>query len=110
MKTIFERIIEGQIPSRRVYENEHLIAIHDIAPKAPVHVLIITKRVIPDLQSLKPDELFLLEEIVKAAQIIAVQEGIDQTGYRLLTNNGPDAGQMIFHLHFHLLGEALLRR
>lgn len=108
MKTIFEKILAGEIPSKKVMENEHVFAIEDIAPKAPVHVLIITKRVIPDLQSLTHDDFFLLGEIVAAAQQIAEQYGIAKQGYRLLVNNGPYAGQTIHHLHFHLLGGAPL--
>lgn len=101
MATLFEEIIEGKRPADKVYENEHLIAIKDINPAAPVHLLIILRKPIPDLQSLKDYEL--MGEVAKAAQHLAKEFGIEE-GYRLITNNGSPAGQSIFHLHFHLLG------
>lgn len=103
MKTVFERIIQGELPAEKVFENERIIAIKDIAPKAPVHLLIITKKVIPDLQSVQTEDLHLIGEIVQIAQKLAKEFDIED-GYRLLTNIGSDAGQVIFHLHFHLLG------
>jgi histidine triad (HIT) family protein len=103
-KTIFEKIIERELPAEILYEDERLIAIKDKFPKAPVHLLIITKKVIPDLQSMKPEEYPLLQDIVRVAQRLAVEFGLHQEGYRLLVNNGPYAGQEIYHLHFHLLG------
>lgn len=103
MKTIFERIIAGEIKAEQVFENEHVIVIKDIAPKAPLHLLIITKKVIPTLQAMQEEEMPLLAEVVKAAQKMAQQFGVEKSGYRLLVNNGPHAGQEIYHLHFHLL-------
>ncbi len=103
MATLFEKIIAGDLPAERVFENEHILAIKDIYPKAPVHLLIIVKKVIPDLQSLKPEDFHLLGEVVKAAQQLAAEFGIEK-GYRLITNNGVAGGQSIFHLHFHLVG------
>lgn len=103
MKTIFQKIIDGEIPSEKVFENERILAIKDIHPKAPIHILIISKKVIPDLQSVAEEDLPLIGEMVLIAQKLAKQFGITK-GYRLLTNNGASAGQSIFHLHFHLLG------
>lgn len=103
MKSIFEKIIDREIPSEIVFENERVIAIKDIHPQAPVHLLIITKKKIGDIQSLKQEDYPLLEEIIRLAQRLAVEFGIEK-GYRLITNNGSSAGQTIFHLHFHLLG------
>ncbi|MBF8262432.1 MAG: hIT-like protein [Parachlamydiales bacterium] len=103
MSTIFGRIIEGKLPCKKVFENERILAIEDIHPAAPVHILIMPKKEIRDLQSLKGDDLHLIGEIVAVAQKLAVQLGIED-GYRLLTNNGPGAGQSVLHLHFHLLG------
>ncbi len=103
MTSIFSKIIKGEIPSEKVFENERLIAIKDIHPAAPVHILIIPKKEIKDLQSVKPEDLPLIGEIVSVAQQLATQFGIAD-GYRLLTNNGKQAGQAIFHLHFHLMG------
>ena len=104
MKTIFEKIIDGELPSEKVYEDDTLVAIKDKYPKAPVHLLIIPRKVVPDLQSLQPEDLFLIPEIVRVAQILAKQFDVEKEGYRLLVNNGPNAGQTIDHLHFHLLG------
>lgn len=104
MKTLFEKIIAGEIPAQKVYENEHLIAIKDIAPQAPVHLLIITKKVIPNLQSIKKEDYFLLGEVIEAAKKLAKDFNLEKGGYRLLVNNGHHAGQTIPHLHFHLLG------
>lgn len=103
MNTIFGKIILGEIPAEKVFENERILAIKDIHPAAPVHLLIIPKKEIRDIQSLQPEDMHLLKEVVEVAQKLAVEFGVDK-GYRLLTNNGPDAGQTIFHLHFHLIG------
>lgn len=101
--SIFSKIIRGELPAEKVFENEHVVAFKDINPAAPVHILIVTKKEIPDLQSLPPEDFHLLGEIVSAAQILAKRFEITD-GYRLLTNNGAPAGQSIFHLHFHLIG------
>lgn len=103
MTTTFGRIISGEIPAEKVFENERILAIKDIHPAAPVHLLIMPKKEIQDLQSLKPEDLPLIAEIISVAQQLAEKYGIAD-GYRLLTNNGPEAGQTIFHLHFHLIG------
>lgn len=101
--TIFEQIIEGKLPCEKVFENERILAIKDIHPVAPIHLLILTKKPIKNLQSLEKEDFSLLGEIVSTAQLLAKQFGIEN-GYRLLTNNGLEAGQSIFHLHFHLIG------
>jgi histidine triad (HIT) family protein len=101
MTTIFTKIIQREIPAEILLENDDVIVIKDIAPAAPIHLLIITKKVISSLQMLKEEESFLLGAIVKAAQEMARQ--LDITDYRLLTNNGSEAGQSVFHLHFHML-------
>lgn len=103
MTTIFGKIIRGEIPCEKVFENETIFAFKDIAPKAPVHLLIIPKKEIRDLQSMQPEDYPLLGEIVSVAQKLAKEFGIED-GYRLLTNNGPGSGQAVLHLHFHLLG------
>lgn len=103
MTTIFGKIIRGELPAEKVFENERILAIKDIHPAAPVHLLIIPKKEVPNIQSLKGEDLAILQEIVTVAQQLAKEFGIEE-GYRLLTNNGPDAGQTIFHLHFHLIG------
>ncbi len=107
MTTVFGKIIKGELPAEKVFENERILAIKDIHPVAPVHILIMPKKEIPDLQSVVPEDLPLLSEICAVAQQLAKEFHIEK-GYRLLTNNGSDAGQIIFHLHFHLIGGRLL--
>ena len=102
-ETIFEKIIAGKLPSEKVFENDRIIAIKDIHPVAPVHILIIPKKVIPDLQSVSEEDFSLVTESIKIAQHLAKEFNIAD-GYRLITNNGKDGGQVIFHLHFHLIG------
>lgn len=101
--TIFAKIISGELPADKVFENERIIAFKDIHPVAPVHILIVPKKEIPDLQSMGVEDLPLMSEIVEVAQVLAKRYNITD-GYRLLTNNGSLSGQMIFHLHFHLIG------
>ncbi|MCB1111193.1 MAG: histidine triad nucleotide-binding protein [Chlamydiales bacterium] len=103
MTTIFGKIINRELEADIVYEDEHVIAIKDINPAAPVHLLIIPKKEIPRIQEMGEHDLYLLGHVVQVAQKLAKEYNIEE-GYRLLTNNGPDAGQTIFHLHFHLLG------
>jgi histidine triad (HIT) family protein len=103
MSTVFGLIIEGKLPSKKVFENERILAIEDINPVAPVHILIMPKKAISDLQHVEPEDLVLIGEIVRVAQQLAERYEIAD-GYRLLTNNGSIAGQVIFHLHFHLIG------
>lgn len=103
MKTIFSKIINGELPCEKVFENERILAIKDIAPVAPVHILILPKKQIPSLQALQAEDLPLIGEIVQVAKQLAQEYGIEE-GYRFLTNNGQEAGQTIFHLHFHLIG------
>ena|ERR1700722_6049121 len=103
MTTVFAKIIEGKIPSKKVFENERILAIEDIAPAAPVHILIMPKKAISSLHAVKEEDLPLIAEIVQVAQKLAEEFDIAD-GYRLLTNSGAEAGQTVFHLHFHLLG------
>jgi len=103
MTTVFGKIIQGKLPCRKVFENERILAIEDIAPAAPVHILIMPKKEIPNFQSVTEEDMPLIVEIMQVAQQLADEYNIEE-GYRLLTNNGSEAGQTIFHLHFHLLG------
>jgi histidine triad (HIT) family protein len=105
--TIFGLIIAGKLPCTKVFENERILAIEDLHPVAPVHVLIMPKKAFKNIQSLAEKDLALMGEIVRVAQRIAEERGVAD-GYRLLTNNGPDAGQTVFHLHFHLIGGRVL--
>ncbi|MCY3975120.1 MAG: histidine triad nucleotide-binding protein [Simkaniaceae bacterium] len=106
-ETIFGKIIRGEVPSEKLYESAHLIAIRDINPKAPVHLLIIPKKAYPSLQAIPKEEVSIVEEVVLVAQELARSTGIEDN-YRFITNNGPGAGQTVFHLHFHLIGGAPL--
>jgi histidine triad (HIT) family protein len=100
--SVFTKIINREIKAELVYEDEHVIAIHDIAPKAPIHILVIPKKEILSLQSIKEEEMFIIAHMIKAVQVIAKQLKIEK-GYRLVVNNGKEAGQTVFHLHFHIL-------
>lgn len=101
--TILGKIIAGEIPADKVYENDRILVIKDLYPKAPVHLLIMPKKEIPNLQSVSKEDLPLIGEIVSVAQKLAEQFEVSD-GYRLIVNNGSAAGQSISHLHFHLLG------
>jgi histidine triad (HIT) family protein len=101
--SIFAKIIKGELPAEKVFENERILAIKDIHPTAPTHIVIISKKEIPDLQSVTEEDLPLIGEIIKVAQELAERYKITD-GYRLITNNGSYAGQTVFHLHFHLIG------
>lgn len=107
MSTVFGKIVAGELPAEKVYESDTLIAIKDIAPKAPVHLLIIPKKEYKNFQEIPKEELSILAEIGEVAQTLAAQFGVADN-YRLLTNNGTEAGQTVFHLHFHLIGGKLL--
>lgn len=104
MDCIFCKIIEGTIPSKKVFENESVLAFHDIQPAAPVHVLFIPKKHIVSMNDMESEDWHLLEEIHKAAQQVARELGIADTGYRLVNNCGKEGGQVVYHLHYHLLG------
>lgn len=102
-KSIFTRIVEGEIPSEIIYEDEFCFAIKDIAPKAPVHLLLIPKKPIPRLVDAQTDDQALLGHMMLTAGKVAQQAGVAE-GFRLIVNNGEDAGQTVFHLHLHILG------
>ncbi|AQA18335.1 histidine triad nucleotide-binding protein [Halioglobus japonicus] len=100
--TIFGKIIAGEIPSEFIYEDEHCIAINDIAPQAPVHVLVIPKKAIPRLVDAEADDQALLGHLMLAAGKVAKQLGVEEA-FRLIVNNGEGAGQTVFHLHLHII-------
>lgn len=102
-ETLFSMIIKGDIPADIVYEDEHCIAIKDIAPKAPVHLLVIPRKPIPRLIDSEPDDQALLGHLMLAAGKIAKLVGVSDA-FRLIVNNGAGAGQTVFHLHVHILG------
>lgn len=101
---VFCKIAAGEIPSQKVYEDEHVLAFYDLAPQAPVHVLIIPKAHADNLlqASTLPDEV--LAQLLRAAANVAAQLGLEETGFRIISNCGKDAQQSVEHLHIHLLG------
>ncbi len=101
--SIFTRIMNGEIPSEPVYEDEDCICIRDIAPKAPVHLLLIPRKQIPRLVDATAEDQALLGRLMLKAGDIAREQGIGDA-FRLIVNNGAAAGQTVFHLHLHLLG------
>lgn len=109
-KTLFEKIIDREIGSTIEYEDDDVIAIRDIAPSAPLHLLIITKKVIPSAHHITSDDAALIARVYYVAQQLAAKFGVDKSGYRIVTNVNADAGQTIYHLHFHLLGGEPLGR
>ena len=101
---LFCNIIDGQHDTRKVYEDEGLIAINDINPQAPIHTLIIPKKHCETVMEIKEEEQNLMGSVFLAAQKIAKIEGIDKSGFRIVVNCGSGGGQTVFHIHFHLLG------
>ncbi len=107
--TIFSKIIERELPADIVYEDDEIMAFRDIAPQAPVHVLIIPKIEIPTVNDIVPEQAELVGRLILAAQKIAADEGIAEDGYRLVINCNRHGCQEVFHLHVHLVGGRQLR-
>lgn len=101
---LFCKIIDGEIPSRKVYEDDKILAFHDVDPQAPVHVLIIPKKHIPSIDEVTEDDRDILAYIMFKVKDIAAEMGLSN-GYRLVNNCGEDGLQTVQHLHFHLLGK-----
>ncbi|MCM8817957.1 MAG: histidine triad nucleotide-binding protein [Candidatus Omnitrophica bacterium] len=106
MDCIFCKIVNGEIKSAKVYEDEDVLCIKDINPQAPVHILIIPKKHIAKLY--QTDEITLLGKMLKIGCDIAEKEGIKESGYRIVINTNRNAGQSVDHIHFHLLGGRIL--
>ena len=103
-KTIFQKIIDHEIPAKLAHEDELCIAFHDINPQAPVHVLVVPKKPIPRVGEASAAAQALLGHLLLTAAAIAKQLGVAESGYRLVINNGRDGGESVPHLHVHLLG------
>lgn len=103
--TIFERIVAKEIPAQIVHEADDFIAFRDIAPQAPVHILVIPKRCIARVAEAQAEDAELLGRMLLASREIAQKEGFLESGYRLVINNGPDAGEAVPHLHIHILAK-----
>jgi histidine triad (HIT) family protein len=106
--TIFEKIAKREIPAKIIWEDDDAIAFHDVNPQAPVHVLIVPKKVIPRLSAAAAPDQRVLGELLLVAGELAKKLGIEQSGYRVVINSGPDAGESVPHLHVHLLGKRAL--
>ncbi len=103
-KSLFERIIAREIPASVVYEDDQVLAFRDIKPQAPTHVLIIPKKPIPRIAEAKPEDQAILGYLLLKAGEVAQKLGLTKSGFRLVFNNGPDAGEAVPHLHCHIIG------
>ncbi len=104
MSCVFCRIVSGEAAAEILYQDDLVTAFRDTHPQAPTHILIVPNRHIRAVAALNPEEAELMSRMIIVANHLASQEGIAQSGYRLVINNGPQAGQSIYHLHLHLLG------
>ena len=102
MATIFSKILSGEIPSDRVYEDDDCIAFRDISPVAPMHILVIPRKEIPQLDAMTAEDEALVGHLMRVATIVAKEQGFED--FRLVVNNGAGAGQTVFHLHLHVVG------
>ena len=107
MSCLFCKIVAGEIPSTKVYEDEKILAFRDIAPQAPTHILVVPKDHIADCNGITPENSAVVAHIFEMIPVIAGAEGLEN-GYRVVSNCGADAGQTVPHLHFHILGGRLL--
>src|SRR5215471_17635938 len=103
-KTLFEKLIAREVPATILYEDDKVIAFRDIKPQAPVHVLIVPKKPIPRIAEAKPEDHTVIGHLLLKAAEVAKSLGLTQSGFRLVFNNGPDAGEAVPHLHLHILG------
>ena len=102
--TIFQKILDGEIPCDAVYEDDRCLAFRDIAPQAPVHVLVIPRKPLRGISAATADDAPLLGHLMWVASEVARKEGLDAHGYRLIVNDGSQGGQSVPHLHIHVLG------
>lgn len=101
---IFCGIASGAIPAKVLFQDDHVVAFHDIHPVAPVHVLVIPKRHVASLGKVSPDDREMLGHLMSAVRRVAVETGVAESGFRTVINTGEGAGQSVFHLHVHVLG------
>jgi len=101
---LFCKIAKGDIPSNKVYEDDIMLAFHDIAPEAPVHVLVIPKKHISSISALEEDDAAIVGAIMLRIKALAEELGIAEDGYRVVANTGKNGGQTVPHLHFHVIG------
>lgn len=105
---LFCKIVAGDIPADKLYEDDDVFAFRDISPQAPSHFLVIPKKHLSDLSAVDEDHEKLIGKLVRIGAELAAQEGLDG-GYRVIFNNGPDGGQIVYHIHMHILGGRQLR-
>ena len=103
---LFCKIIKGEVPSNKVYEDEEILAFNDINPAAPIHILVIPKKHINSLVEIEKEDEILIGKIYGVINKIAEEKGFKENGYRVIVNCGKDAGQEVMHLHFHVLAGA----
>lgn len=101
---LFCKIIKGEVPSNKVYEDEEFLAFHDINPAAPIHILVIPKKHIKSVAELEKEDEVVMGKLFTVINKIAEQEGFKEEGYRIINNCGKNGGQEVMHLHFHILG------
>ena len=101
---LFCKIVSGDIPAEKVFENDHVIGFQDLNPQAPTHVLIIPKKHVSTINDLQDEDRALVGEMFMAARQIAADQGLAEKGYRTVMNCNEEAGQTVFHIHLHLLG------
>ena len=101
---LFCKIIGGEVPSTTIYSDDDVVAIEDINPQAPTHVLVLPRKHIPTTLDIGDDDLELMGRCLAASSQIAREKGIDGSGFRIVLNSGADAGQSVDHIHFHLIG------
>jgi histidine triad (HIT) family protein len=104
MPCVFCEIVAGRAPAKRVYEDEEVLAFLDVRPQAPVHSLVVPKRHIASLLDLEPADDALVGRLVRSGREVARASGLDERGFRLVLNCGPDAGYSVFHIHLHVVG------
>lgn len=103
-ETIFAKILRGEIPAEKVYEDDRCIAIRDVNPQAPVHVLVIPRKELVNVADATAEDAALLGHLLNVCARVAEQEGIKDSGFRIVANNGGESGQTVDHLHLHVLG------
>ena len=104
MSCIFCQIAAGEIPSEFLYEDDEFVAFNDIHPQTPVHILIVPKKHIVSIADLADEDVPLVGRMMAVARTVALKAGVSEKGYRLVINTGPEGGQVVMHLHMHLLG------
>jgi histidine triad (HIT) family protein len=102
--TIFEKIIAREIPARFIFEDEEIVAFQDVNPQAPVHFLVVPKKVIPRIAQAAPEDQALLGRLLLVARDVAKELGLNEAGFRIVINNGRNGGETVPHLHVHVLG------